>query len=175
MLNLLFQIITFFVLLFFVLNNFSFFFRFFLEMSHNQKSTKLEWTIIILIGAEIVIGICGHIIPHFNLGIPHNLKFTMNNNNNNDNNNDNVMLRIKIIIIVIIIILLMIMIFGALMAMRLKPLIPLRSYSLLCLGRNFYTTVYIFHLFLYLIIYLIILFIFIYCYFMMPLLQDDIS
>ena len=58
-------------------------------MSHNQKSTKLEWTIIILIGAEIVIGICGHIIPHFNLGIPHNLKFTMNDNNNNDNNNDN--------------------------------------------------------------------------------------
>jgi uncharacterized Rmd1/YagE family protein len=33
--------------------------RFFLEMSHNQKSTKLEWVIIILIAAELVIGIAG--------------------------------------------------------------------------------------------------------------------
>lgn len=31
--------------------------RFFLEMSHNQKSTKLEWTIIIMIGVEIVLSV----------------------------------------------------------------------------------------------------------------------
>lgn len=33
--------------------------RFFLEILHNNKSTKLEWTIIILIGAEIIIGLSG--------------------------------------------------------------------------------------------------------------------
>ena len=33
--------------------------KFFLEILHNEKSTKLEWIIIILIGAEIMIGICG--------------------------------------------------------------------------------------------------------------------
>ena len=38
--------------------------RFFLEMLHNQKSTKLEWTIIILIAAEIVIGVAG-LVPHY--------------------------------------------------------------------------------------------------------------
>ena len=37
--------------------------RFFLEMSHNQKSTKLEWTIIVLIAAEIVIGITHMCLP----------------------------------------------------------------------------------------------------------------
>jgi uncharacterized Rmd1/YagE family protein len=36
--------------------------RFFLEMAHNQKSTKLEWYIIILIAVEILIAIEGKII-----------------------------------------------------------------------------------------------------------------
>eukprot|EP00596_Hydrurales_sp_CCMP1899_P004351 CAMPEP_0119049238 /NCGR_PEP_ID=MMETSP1177-20130426/63584_1 /TAXON_ID=2985 /ORGANISM="Ochromonas sp, Strain CCMP1899" /LENGTH=236 /DNA_ID=CAMNT_0007026209 /DNA_START=178 /DNA_END=888 /DNA_ORIENTATION=- len=35
--------------------------RFFLEMAHNQKSTKLEWYIIILIAVEILIAIEGKI------------------------------------------------------------------------------------------------------------------
>lgn len=35
------------------------YFRFFLEVLHNQKSTKLEWIIIALIAGEMVIGICG--------------------------------------------------------------------------------------------------------------------
>lgn len=38
--------------------------RFFLEILHNQKSTKLEWTIIILIAAEILIGISGLMQKH---------------------------------------------------------------------------------------------------------------
>jgi len=41
--------------------------RFFLDMLYNKKSHKLEWVIIILIGAEIVIGITGLVIgstPH---------------------------------------------------------------------------------------------------------------
>jgi uncharacterized Rmd1/YagE family protein len=33
--------------------------RFFLEILQNQKSTKLEWIIIILIAAEIIIGLAG--------------------------------------------------------------------------------------------------------------------
>jgi uncharacterized Rmd1/YagE family protein len=33
--------------------------QFFLEVLHNNKSTKLEWTIIILIAAEIIIGLAG--------------------------------------------------------------------------------------------------------------------
>lgn len=33
--------------------------RFFLEVLHNNKSTKLEWIIIILIAGEMVIGILG--------------------------------------------------------------------------------------------------------------------
>ncbi len=33
--------------------------RFFLEMLQNKKSTKLEWTIIVLIAVEIVIGLSG--------------------------------------------------------------------------------------------------------------------
>ncbi|CAM9475204.1 unnamed protein product [Ectocarpus fasciculatus] len=32
--------------------------NFFIEMLHNQKSTMLEWTIIVLIAAEIVVGVC---------------------------------------------------------------------------------------------------------------------
>ncbi len=32
--------------------------RFFLEVLHNQKSTKLEWIIILLIAGEMGIGIC---------------------------------------------------------------------------------------------------------------------
>jgi uncharacterized Rmd1/YagE family protein len=33
-------------------------------MSHSQKSTKLEWIIIILIASEIIIGICGLALPY---------------------------------------------------------------------------------------------------------------
>ena len=32
--------------------------KFFLELAHHEKSDKLEWTIIVLIAAEIVIGVC---------------------------------------------------------------------------------------------------------------------
>ena len=40
--------------------------RFFLEILHNKKSTKLEWTIIILIAAEIMIGLTGLAMPFIN-------------------------------------------------------------------------------------------------------------
>ena len=40
--------------------------RFFLEVLHNQKSTKLEWVIIILIGVEIVMGLFGHAKEYLN-------------------------------------------------------------------------------------------------------------
>jgi uncharacterized Rmd1/YagE family protein len=38
--------------------------QFFLEMAHNQKSTKLEWTIIVLIAVEIAISITSHIVHY---------------------------------------------------------------------------------------------------------------
>ncbi len=38
---------------------------FFLEVLHNQKSTKLEWIIIILIAGEMVIGLLGLGMNHF--------------------------------------------------------------------------------------------------------------
>lgn len=37
--------------------------QFFLEILNNRQSTNLEWTIIILIAVEIVIGLCGLIPP----------------------------------------------------------------------------------------------------------------
>ena len=42
-----------------------FIFRFFLEMLHNQKSTKLEWVIILLIGTEIIINVAALASAHF--------------------------------------------------------------------------------------------------------------
>lgn len=40
------------------------YFRFFLDVLHNQKTTKLEWIIIILIAAEMVIGLCGLVMNY---------------------------------------------------------------------------------------------------------------
>ena len=39
--------------------------RFFLEIDHNVKYTKLEWYVIILITVEIMISIPGHILNHY--------------------------------------------------------------------------------------------------------------
>ena len=44
--------------------------RFFLEMMHNKESNKLEWIIIVLIAAEIGIGLAG-LASGWVGGVPH--------------------------------------------------------------------------------------------------------